>query len=316
MGDRPLADPAASPAEHLMKALSQKDKMESKFFCGLRNAVNGHSRELNTEELKVVEATWDVLSDAVLWGSSGGIAGLRPPSPSAASVESTWGISSDAVESAEQEAAASGSTTGLRLQSLHAAEGADDGRNFCSPPWDRSVAETIPPFQICSMFVLTTCVSSAMACKTSFGHGLIEEKPALPQGRRGFATPQRQARPTMGPRLHPNPDAPLQSSRKAAADSRLPKGKPALPWACDCTPIQPAPRNLRLRYKQSVAIRAGGDVECAEAPAPGLPLPPGSPPAPQTGPHSSRIALVVDVGVLLGLAGRLRVLIDDRSAWG
>ncbi len=79
---------------------------------------------------------------------------------------------------------------------------------------------------------------------------------------------------------------------------------------------EPAPRNLRLRYNQSVAIRAGGDVECAEAPAPGLPLPAGSPPAPQTGPHSSRIALVVDVGVLLGLAGRLRVLIDDRSAWG
>ncbi len=79
---------------------------------------------------------------------------------------------------------------------------------------------------------------------------------------------------------------------------------------------EPAPRNVRLRYNQSVAIRAGGDVECAEAPAPGLPLPPGSPPAPQTGPHSSRIALVVDVGVLLGLAGRLRVLIDDRRAWG
>ncbi len=79
---------------------------------------------------------------------------------------------------------------------------------------------------------------------------------------------------------------------------------------------EPAPRNVRLRYNQSVAIRAGGDVECAEAPAPGLPLPAGSPPAPQTGPHSSRMALVVDVGVLLGLAGRLRVLIDDRSAWG
>ncbi len=283
-----------------MKALSQYDKKESKFYRGLRDTLNGHSRELNTEELEVVEATWDVLSDAVLWGSSGGIAGLRPPSPSAASVESTWGISSDAVESAEQEAAASGSTTGLRLQSLHAAEGADDGRNFCSPPWDRSVAETIPPFQICSRFVLTT---------------------ALPQGPRptrwsDCTTPKASPRPTMGPRLHPNPDAPLQSSRKAAADSRLPKGKPALPWACDCTPIQPAPRNLRLRYKQSVAIRAGGDVECAEAPAPGLPLPPGSPPAPQTGPHSSRMALVVDVGVLLGLAGRLRVLIDDRSAWG
>ena len=103
-------------------------------FKGLRDAVNGHSRQLNTEELKVVEATWDVLSDAVLWGSSGGIAGLRPPSPSAASVESTWGISSDAVESAEQEAAASGSTTGLRLQSLHAAgEPGDQRRREAEP---------------------------------------------------------------------------------------------------------------------------------------------------------------------------------------
>ena len=117
-----------------MKALSKKDKKESKFFFGLRDAVNGHSSELNTEELKVVEATWDVLSDAVLWGSSGGIAGLRPPSPSAASVESTWGISSDAVESAEQEAAASGSTTGLRLQSLHAAgEPGDQRRREAEP---------------------------------------------------------------------------------------------------------------------------------------------------------------------------------------
>jgi len=73
---------------------------------------------------------------------------------------------------------------------------------------------------------------------------------------------------------------------------------------------EPAPRNVRLRYNQSVAIRAGGDVECAEAPVPVLPLLAGSPP------HSSRTALVVDVGVLLGLAGRLRVLIDDRRAWG
>ncbi len=72
---------------------------------------------------------------------------------------------------------------------------------------------------------------------------------------------------------------------------------------------EPAPRNVRLRYNQSVAIRAGGDVECAEAPVPVLPLLAGSPP------HSSRTALVVDVGVLLGLAGRLRVLIDDRRMW-
>ncbi len=139
MGGRPLADPAASPAKHLMKALSQKDKKESKFFCGLRNAVNGHSRELNTEELKVVEATWGVLSDAVEGreqraGAVGGIAGLRPPPPSAASVETTWGISSDAVEGEEQEAAASGSTTGLRLQSLHAAgEPGDERRREAEP---------------------------------------------------------------------------------------------------------------------------------------------------------------------------------------
>ncbi len=73
---------------------------------------------------------------------------------------------------------------------------------------------------------------------------------------------------------------------------------------------EPAPRNVRLRHNQSVAIRAGGDVECAEAPVPVLPLLAGSPP------HSSRTALVVDVGVLLGLAGRLRVLIDDRRSWG
>ena len=73
---------------------------------------------------------------------------------------------------------------------------------------------------------------------------------------------------------------------------------------------EPAPRNVRLRKTQSVAICAGGDVECAEAPVPVLPLLAGSPP------HSSRTALVVDVGVLLGLAGRLRVLIDDRRAWG
>ena len=73
---------------------------------------------------------------------------------------------------------------------------------------------------------------------------------------------------------------------------------------------EPAPRNVRLRHNQSVAIRAGGDVECAEAPVPVLPLLAGSPP------HSSRTALVVDVGVLLGLAGRLRVLIDDRRMWG
>ena len=33
-------------------------------------------------------------------------------------------------------------------------------------------------------------------------------------------------------------------------------------------------------------------------------------------PRSKRTALVVDVGVLLGLAGRLRVLIDDRRMWG
>ncbi len=122
-----------------MKALSQKDKKESKFFCGLRNAVNGHSRELNTEELKVVEATWGVLSDAAesreqRAGAAGGIAGLRPPSPSAASVETTWGISSDAVEGEEQEAAASGSTTGLRLQSLHAAgEPGDERRREAEP---------------------------------------------------------------------------------------------------------------------------------------------------------------------------------------
>ncbi len=96
--------------------------------------MNGSTSELNTEELEVVEATWDVLSDAVLWGSSGGIAGLRPPSPSAASVETTWGISSDAVEGEEQEAAASGSTTGLRLQSLHAAgEPGDQRRREAEP---------------------------------------------------------------------------------------------------------------------------------------------------------------------------------------
>ena len=71
-----------SPAEHLMKALSKKDKKESKFFLGLRDAVSGHSRELNTEELKVVEAAWDVLSQAVLWGSSDAVQ-RRPRAPKA-----------------------------------------------------------------------------------------------------------------------------------------------------------------------------------------------------------------------------------------
>ena len=65
-----------------MKALSKKDKKESKFFLGLRDAVSGHSRELNTEELKVVEAAWDVLSQAVLWGSSDAVQ-RRPRAPKA-----------------------------------------------------------------------------------------------------------------------------------------------------------------------------------------------------------------------------------------
>ncbi len=71
-----------SPAEHLMKALNARDKEQSKFFTSLRYVVSGHSRELNTEELKVVEAAWDVLSQAVLWGSSDAVQ-RRPRAPKA-----------------------------------------------------------------------------------------------------------------------------------------------------------------------------------------------------------------------------------------
>ncbi len=297
------------PIVQLLNVLRPKNTAERQYYDLLKELQSGRRRAMDAEELAAAKCIWNTVSLHHFLQSSDG------SSDSA-------GVPARVEEPASASPGASGDNEADAFSRLSKY---GDWRKASSSRLRSALGMFAPDAEAPRSAVLQACEKLCDSQRpaelgdpelSGVGHGLIEEKPALPQGRRGFATPQRQARPTMGPRLHPNPDAPLQSSRKAAADSRLPKGKPALPWACDCTPIQPAPRNLRLRYKQSVAIRAGGDVECAEAPAPGLPLPPGSPPAPQTGPHSSRIALVVDVGVLLGLAGRLRVLIDDRSAWG
>ena len=87
---RPLQDPASLPITHLMNALRQKETQERTFYTVLNFVVDVPASDLNTVELQAVVVTWGVLSDAVESqeqgaGASGSTAGLRLPSPYVAS---------------------------------------------------------------------------------------------------------------------------------------------------------------------------------------------------------------------------------------